>query len=290
MTLRVLVFGASGQVGRALQGTAPAAATVIAHDVHDTDVRDAQAVARAIEDARPDIIINCAAFTGVDAAEGNQDDAFQANAVAPGVIAELAEQASIRVVHISTDYVFDGAAHAPYALQSAPGPINVYGATKLEGERRVMAASARAVIVRSAWVHSGGGANFVKTAARVLSAGQPMRVVDDQIGTPTRARHLAHALWRIAALPDTPRIMHFTDAGVASWFDVAVAVMETLRDAGRLPPNADVLPIASHDYPTPARRPLYSVLDKHETWRAIAYTPPHWRHGVIASTHELLNA
>lgn len=290
MSLRALVFGASGQVGRALQGTAPASANVIAHDVHETDVRDAQAVARAIEDARPDIIINCAAFTGVDAAERNQDDAFQANAVAPGIIADLAERASIRVVHISTDYVFDGSAHVPYAPQAAAGPINAYGATKLEGERRVMAASPRAVIVRSAWVHSGGGTNFVKTAVRVLSAGQPMRVVDDQIGTPTRARHLAHALWGIAAQPDAPRIMHFTDAGVASWFDVAVAVMETLSDAGRLPPNADVVPIASDDYPTPARRPSYSVLDKHETWRAIAYTPPHWRHGVIASTHELLNA
>ena len=290
MSLRALVFGASGQVGRALQGTAPASANVIAHDVHETDVRDAQAVARAIEDARPDIIINCAAFTGVDAAERNQDDAFQANAVAPGIIADLAERASIRVVHISTDYVFDGSAHVPYAPQATAGPINAYGATKLEGERRVMAASPRAVIVRSAWVHSGGGTNFVKTAVRVLSAGQPMRVVDDQIGTPTRARHLAHALWGIAAQPDAPRIMHFTDAGVASWFDVAVAVMETLSDAGRLPPNADVVPIASDDYPTPARRPSYSVLDKHETWRAIAYTPPHWRHGVIASTHELLNA
>ena len=290
MNLRALIFGASGQVGRALQVTAPASVEVVAHDLHETDIRDAHAVARAIAAAHPHVIVNCAAFTGVDAAEQNRDEAFQANAVAPGVVAELAEQASIRLVHISTDYVFDGSSHVPYGLEASAAPINVYGATKLEGECRVRAASTRSVVVRTAWVHSGGGTNFVKTAARLLSTGKVMRVVGDQIGTPTRARHLAHALWRIAAQPDPPRIVHFTDAGVASWFDVAVAVMESLSDAGRLPPGADVVPIATRDYPTSARRPLFSVLDKHESWRAIEYIPPHWRHGVIASTHELLNA
>lgn len=290
MTLRALVFGASGQVGTALQLTAPASADVVAHQLRDTDIRDALAVARAIETSRPHVIFNCAAFTGVDAAEQDRDEAFQANAVAPGIVAESAERASIRLVHISTDYVFDGSSRVPYVPQSTPAPVNVYGATKLEGERRVMAASPRSVIVRTAWLHSGGGTNFVKTAVRVLSAGQVMRVVDDQIGTPTYARHLALALWRIAAQSHVPRIVHFTDAGVASWFDVAVVAMETIRDAGRLPAGADVVPIATDEYPTPARRPLFSVLDKHESWKAIGYIPPHWRQGIVASTRELLNA
>lgn len=290
MITRALIFGGSGQVGRALQDTAPPSAIVIAHDVHETDIRDADAVRRAVHDARPDAIINCAAFTNVDGAESRGDDAFRVNAEAPGTIAEVAERASVRLVHISTDYVFDGAGHQPYSPDASAGPINVYGATKLDGERRVLARSSRSVVVRTAWVHSGAGSNFVRTAVRVLGSGQVMRVVDDQIGTPTRARHLAHALWRIVAQPEGERLLHFTDAGVASWFDVAVAVMDALGEAGRLPPGADVTPIASDEYPTPARRPQYTVLDAHACWRRISYTPPHWRHGVVASTHELLNA
>lgn len=290
MTLRALIFGASGQLGTALQLTAPASAAVVAHQLHDTDIRDARAVANAIETARPHVIFNCAAFTGVDAAERNQDEAFRANAVAPGIVAESAERASIRLVHISTDYVFDGSSREPYTPESAPAPVNVYGATKLEGERRVMAASPGSVIVRTAWLHSSGGTNFVKTAIRVLSGGQVMRVVDDQIGTPTRADTLARALWRIADRPGVSGILHFTDTGVASWFDVATTVVETLRSAGRLPGGAGVLPIRTSDYPTPARRPAYTVLDKHASWHAIEYLPPHWREGVIRSTSELLNA
>lgn len=290
MSFRALILGAGGQLGRALQATMPKEVAVVAHDLRETDIRDARAVAVAIGDARPDVIINCAAFTAVDAAETNRDEAFQANAFAPGVVAELAERAAIRLVHISTDYVFDGSAHVPYTPDAHAAPINVYGETKLEGERRALAASSRSIVVRTAWVHSGGGMNFVRTAVGALSAGKTMRVVDDQLGTPTRARHLAHALWRVAAEPPERRILHFTDAGVASWFDVAVTVMETLAEAGRLPAGSDVLPIATDDYPTPARRPRYSVLDKHESWRVIGYVPPHWRHGITASTHELLNA
>ena len=290
MTARALIFGGSGQVGRALQDTAPQSTIVIAHDIHDTDICDADAVQRAVKDARPTTIVNCAGFTNVDNAESCRDDAFRVNAEASGTIAEVAARASIRLVHISTDYVFDGTAHQPYPPEAPTGPVNVYGATKLEGERRVLALSASSVVVRTAWVHSGSGANFVRTAVRVLRSGQVMRVVDDQIGTPTRARHLANALWRIAAHPGADRLHHFTDAGVASWYDVAVAVMDTLGEAGMLPSGADVAPIASEDYPTPARRPRYSVLDAHACWRTISYTPPHWRHGVVASTHELLNA
>jgi dTDP-4-dehydrorhamnose reductase len=290
MSSRALIFGALGQVGRALQETAPSSVAVIAQDLDQTDIRDHESVVRAIGDARPDVVINCAAFTNVDGAESHADEAMAANGIAPGVIAEVAKAEGVRFIHLSTDYVFDGCAHAPYKPDAAVGPINVYGATKLEGERRALSTAPESVVVRTAWVHSGGGSNFVRTAVRLLTAGTPMRVVDDQIGTPTRAKHLAEALWRITDRPDLRGLLHFTDAGVASWFDVAVAVLETLERAGRLGAGAAVTPIRSDQFRTAARRPQFSVLDKSESWNAIGYLPPHWRTGIIDSTHELMNA
>ncbi len=290
MTRRALLFGSSGQVGTALQKTVPQGWGVVAHDVGETDIRREPSVSAAIAEVRPDLIINCAAFTNVDAAESQPDEAHEVNAVAPGVIAEAATRAGVRFVHLSTDYVFDGEASSPYATDASTGPRSAYGRTKCEGEQRVRAGAPSSVIVRTAWVHSGGGSNFVRTAVRHLTAGRTMRVVDDQIGTPTRAHNLALALWRIAEGPEITGTLHFTDAGVASWFDVAVAVLETLRGAGRLPEAGAVVPIHSGEYPTPARRPAYSVLDKHDSWRALGFVPPHWRDGVIQSTSELLDA
>ena len=290
MTTRALIFGASGQVGTALQHCVPRDVVVIPHDTPQTDIRDREAVARAIGGVHPGVVINCAAFTRVDDAETQRDEAFAANGTAPGVIAELSLAAGARFIHLSTDYVFDGRAHSPYSTDAEVAPINAYGATKLEGERRALAANPAAVVVRTAWIHSGGGTNFVRTAVQLLTAGRPMRVVDDQVGTPTRALHLAEALWHIAARPDVRGVLHFTDAGVASWFDVAVAVREALRAADRLGEGADVTPARSDQFPRPARRPQFSVLDKHGSWEIIGYVPPHWRQGVIASTMELLNA
>ncbi len=290
MSIRVLILGSSGQVGTALQDTAPPSAVVVAHDLEQTDICDRDAVARTLQRERPNLVINCAAFTQVDDAESRPDIAMAANGVAPGLIAELTANAGARFVHLSTDYVFDGRASVPYLPEADVGPMSVYGATKLEGERRVLSIGGSNLVVRTAWVHSGGGANFVKTAVRILTAGKPMRVVDDQIGTPTRAKHLAEALWRISERSSISGLLHFTDAGVASWFDVAVTVRDALRECNRLGNGGDVLPAHSSEFPRPARRPHFSVLDKHSSWNAIGYVPPHWREGVIASTMELLNA
>jgi dTDP-4-dehydrorhamnose reductase len=290
MIHNALILGASGQLGTELQRTAPAGVAVTALDIGDLDICDSAAVGRAIATSRPHVVFNCAAFTNVDGAESARDAAMAANGVAPGLIAAACAEHGARFLHLSTDYVFDGKGSAPYLPDAPTAPLNVYGESKLEGERRVQAANPGAAVVRTAWLHSAIGANFVKTAFRVLGSGSPMRVVDDQIGTPTRARHLASALWSLAHKPAVTGTLHFTDAGVASWFDVAVAVMETLRAANRLPAGADVEPIASSERPAIARRPSYSVLDKHDSWRAIGFVPPHWRDGVIASTHELLNA
>lgn len=290
MSLRALIFGASGQAGQALLATAPPSVSIVAPDAQKADVRDHDAVDRAVTDGRPGVIINCAAFTNVDEAESRADDAFQVNAVGAEIVADSARRHGARVIHISTDYVFDGSAHTPYAVDAPTRPLSVYASTKLEGERRVLGSGADCAVVRTAWLHSRDGANFVRTTHRLLCAGRVMRVVDDQLGTPTRARHLAHALWRIAERPAIHGVLHFTDSGVASWFDVATAIMDALGEAGKLPTGADVVPITTEEYPTAAERPRYSVLDKHDSWRAIGYTPPHWRHGIVATTHELLNA
>jgi dTDP-4-dehydrorhamnose reductase len=286
---RALILGASGQVGTALQRIAPPASNIVAHDADKTDICDASAVARTLRESRAEVVFNCAAFTRVDDAESQRDAAMLANGVAPGIVAEECAKTGARLIHLSTDYVFDGRASSPYATDAPVGPINVYGETKLEGERRVLSVAESNVVVRTAWVHSGGGANFVRTAVNLLSSGKPMRVVDDQIGTPTRALHLAEALWHLANRPSVAGLLHFTDAGVASWFDVAVTVLETLRSTGREVPGADVTTARTEEFPRPARRPLYSVLDKHASWQAIGYTPPHWRLGVIASTQELVH-
>jgi len=289
MSRRALILGASGQVGTELRRTAPDDIQVIALDLNDVDIRDGEAVGKVVRGAAPAMVINCAAYTNVDGAESAADEAMATNGIAPGLIAAACGEIGAHLLHISTDYVFDGAAHQPYSVGAPVGPINAYGVTKLEGERRVLAAGGNSAVVRTAWVHSGVGTNFVKTAVRVLGAGTAMRVVDDQIGTPTRARHLAKALWCVSDREVTG-LLHFTDAGVASWYDVAVVVMETLAAAGRLPTNASVEPIPSSERPSVAKRPAYSVLDKHDSWRAIGYTPPHWRDGVVASARELMNA
>ncbi|HEY6827264.1 MAG TPA: dTDP-4-dehydrorhamnose reductase [Gemmatimonadaceae bacterium] len=287
---RLLLFGGMGQVGRALRRSAPSEWVVESHDVGETDIRDERAVRAAVGGARPDVIINCAAYTNVDGAESHADEARILNADAANNVARAAAAAGVRLIHLSTDYVFDGTTSSPYRPDSPTGPLNVYGRTKLAGEQCVRASAPKSTIVRTAWIHSGGASNFVATAVRHLTAGRAMRVVDDQVGTPTRAGELATALWHLANRSEVEGTLHFTDTGVASWFDVAVAVLETLRADGRLPSGASVTPIATADYPTPARRPAYSVLDKHDSWVSIGYVPPHWRDGVVASTYELLNA
>jgi dTDP-4-dehydrorhamnose reductase len=166
----------------------------------------------------------------------------------------------------------------------------VYGASKRKGESAVLSANRDATVVRTAWVHSGSGVNFIATAVRLLQEGSVMRVVDDQVSTPTRAAHLAAALWATAGRTDVSGILHFTDAGVASWYDVAECVLETLQKAGAAGSGAAVLPVDSDTFPRPARRPRVSILDKHFSWSVLDITPVHWRNGVSASTLELLNA
>lgn len=284
----VLLLGASGQVGRAVRRTAPLDATIVAPTSTELDLRNPAALRAAVAGARVSVVINCAAFTRVDDAETARDDAHAINGIAPGVLAHACAAQGARMVHISTDYVFDGAASQPYLPEARPAPLNAYGESKLAGETAVLESGANSAILRTAWVHSSTGANFVATAVRKLRAGEPMRVVDDQLGTPTRALHLAGAIWAVVQRPAVRGVFHFTDAGVASWYDVAHCVLETLRAVGVAGADALVHPIPTRELTQRARRPAFSVLDKHASWSALGVTPRHWRDGVVATVRELV--
>jgi dTDP-4-dehydrorhamnose reductase len=276
---RVLLVGASGQVGRACALTVPPGVELRAPSRAELDLADAARIQASIDDFAPHVVINAAAYTAVDKAESEREAARLGNTEGPGHLARaLAGHADARLIHLSTDFVFDGSASVPYGVDAEPRPLGVYGATKLGGELLVRAALGdRATIVRTAWVYSSTGRNFVRTMLGLMSSG-PVRVVADQVGTPTAARPLADVLWRLATGGGgAGGILHWTDAGVASWYDFAVAIAEEGVAAGLLAGPVDVTPIASRDFPTAARRPSYSVLDKSATIAAVGATPLHWR-------------
>jgi dTDP-4-dehydrorhamnose reductase len=284
--MKVLILGGAGQVGRALQATAPADAKVIALTRADCDLLDAQAIGRAVADAAPEIVFNAAAYTAVDKAESEPELAAAVNGKAAGEIAEAARRAGARTVHVSTDFVFDGSGSRPYCPADAVNPLSVYGRTKLEGERAVAAVDPNALIVRTAWIYAAHGANFVNTMLRLMRERERIGIVADQVGTPTHAASVARALWALADARATG-IHHYTDAGVASWYDFAIAVEEEARALGLLARPVQVEPIATADYPTPARRPAYSVLDKSASWAVIGGPAPHWRVNLRAMLREL---
>jgi dTDP-4-dehydrorhamnose reductase len=287
---KVLITGAGGQVGRALLDAAPDNLEVVACTHAELDIGAGEAVRECIGRHRPAVIINAAAYTAVDKAESEPEAAERINAEGPGHLAAAARKYGARLIHISTDFVFDGAAGVPYRPDSATNPLSVYGRTKLDGERTVLEAlPERSAIVRTAWVYAAAGANFLRTMLRIMRANGSVRVVADQVGTPTAARFLAETLWRIAADSEIRGIHHWTDAGVASWYDFAVAIAEEGGQLGLLPPDIGVTPITTAEYPTPARRPAYSVLDK-RSLAPYGLVPIHWRRRLRAVMRQIPSA
>jgi dTDP-4-dehydrorhamnose reductase len=287
---KVLITGAGGQVGRMLLETRPEGFEAIPCTHSDLDIGEGQAVRDCIGRHRPAIIINAAAYTAVDKAESEPDAAKRINAEGPRHLAAAAREYGVRLIHISTDFVFDGAASVPYRPDSATQPLSVYGSTKRDGELAVLEAlPERSTIVRTAWVYAASGANFVRTMLRVMKATGAVRVVADQVGTPTAARYLAEALWLVAGKPEIHGIHHWTDAGVASWYDFAVAIAEDGAELGLVSPEVAVTPITTADYPTPARRPAYSVLDK-RSLATYGITPVHGRKRLRAVLKEIPSA
>ena len=281
--MRVLIAGAGGQLGRELVQTAPEAVEVLACGRQDLDIADREAVMARMARESPDWIINAAAYTAVDRAESEPDLAWAINAEGPGWLARGAKQVGARLIQISTDYVFGGDDPRHHTVDDGPAPMNVYGRTKLEGERRVLDALEEGVILRTAWVYSRYGHNFVQTMLRLMAEREELKVVVDQLGTPTWARGLAQTLWSLvtdSGSPPARGIYHWTDAGVASWYDFAVAIQEESLAMGLLSRRIPLIPIATSAYPTPARRPTCSLLDKSRIHRERDRVPEHWRVGL----------
>jgi dTDP-4-dehydrorhamnose reductase len=273
---KVLITGAEGQVGSELLATAPRSWEVIPCGSKDLDVTRSEMVKSVIDRERPSTVIHAAAYTDVDRAEREVDRAEAVNAVGAANVATAASAVGARMIYLSTDFVFDGAKGSPYLPDDIARPLGVYGRTKLTGERAVLKHRG-GLVVRTAWVYSANGRNFVRTMLTQMSTQDSVNVVSDQVGSPTWARPLAHALWHAAEQSGLTGIMHWTDAGVASWYDFAVAIQEEALAAGLLKRAVTIHPIRTQDFPRPARRPPYSVLDKTTGWAALGGPAQHWR-------------
>jgi dTDP-4-dehydrorhamnose reductase len=288
--MKVLITGAHGQVGRALLKSVPAQVDAVGRSREEMDIGDAQAVMSSIQAHRPDLIINAGAYTAVDKAESEPELAERANTTGPHNLAVAAAAAGARLLHLSTDFVFDGTASKPYGTDAPTNPQSTYGRTKRGGEEAVQRTLAdRSVVLRTAWVYAAEGNNFVRTMLRLMAAKGAVRVVADQIGTPTAAHCLAEVIWAFAARPDVSGTYHWTDAGVASWYDFAVAIAEESAAIGLLPADVRVDAIATEEYPTPAKRPAYSVLDKRSLLAKLGVPARHWRSNLRTVLREISN-
>jgi dTDP-4-dehydrorhamnose reductase len=275
--MKVFIAGAAGQLARELLHTVPADCQAVAAGRGKLELADPRQVTAVIAELRPQLIINTAAYTAVDRAESEADAAFAVNAIGAANLARAARAVGARMIQVSTDFVFGGTASRPYHPHDLAVPLGVYGASKLEGERQVRAVlGEESLIVRTAWVYSRHGLNFVRTMLRFMAEREQIQVVADQVGTPTWARGLAETIWRLAAM-ELPGVVHCTDAGVASWYDFAMAIGEEAQQLGILSRPTTVLPVRTEEFPTASRRPSYSVLDKSSLWAALGRPAPHWR-------------
>lgn len=275
--MRILVTGCNGQLGtklRELQASLPAH-TFFNTDIAELDITDKQAVENYVGSHHIDGIVNCAAYTAVDKAEADATVARNINAIAPGILAQSVERRSGWMLHVSTDYVFDGTACTPYREDCRPNPTGVYGRTKLEGEQLVMDGCRRSIIVRTAWLYSEYGSNFVKTMMRLGHEREELSVVYDQVGSPTYAGDLAQAIVSIIRSLDAGEaeygVFHYTNEGAVSWYDFTKAIHRIARIKG-----CKVSAIRSEQYPTPAKRPAYSVLDKAKIKNTYSIDIPYW--------------
>ncbi len=285
--MRALVTGAAGQLGVELLRTAPSHFEVVGVARGECDITNAVQLEETIEHHRPDVVINTAAYTGVDQAESNSDVANAVNATGAGNVARAAQRLGARIIHISSDYVFDGTSREPYRPQSEPNPINVYGASKLAGEREVKRAASAPLILRSSWLYAPHGKNFLMTILSALRASRPLQVVNDQIGVPTSARSLALTIWKCAERPELRGIHHWVDGGTASWYDFAVVIQDIALEKRLVGKPTPITAVTSEEYKLPARRPAYSVLDTQSLSGMIEAKPRPWRDWVAEMINEL---
>jgi dTDP-4-dehydrorhamnose reductase len=281
--MRAIVTGAGGQLGRALVASRPEGIELVAADRTRLDLGEPAAIAGFLAAHRPALVVNAAAFTDVDGAEREPERARTVNAIAVGALAQACARHGARLIQLSTDFVFDGEATRPYAPHDPTGPLNVYGATKREGEELALRHAPGALVLRTAWLHAaGGGRNFVAAMLRAMRAGRRLSVVRDQIGTPTHAAGLAAALWRLATLR-AEGIVHVTDGGAASRYEFACAIRDDALALGLIDAPVPIEPVATADYPTCARRPAFGVLDCTAAFAMLGMAPPPWRAGLRAT-------
>jgi dTDP-4-dehydrorhamnose reductase len=276
---KILITGSNGQLGSSFKKIAKDYDFDFTFtDVDELDITNEKAIDSFLKDKGFSFLVNCAAYTAVDKAEDDYNKALLLNATAPYLLAKYCKKYSVQMIHVSTDYVFNGNNSTPYTSKDKPNPNTVYGKTKLEGERRVLDVNPTAKIIRTAWLYSEFGNNFVKTMIRLGKEKQTLNVVFDQIGTPTFATDLSIAIMKMIIKKDIASlqsIFHFTNEGVCSWYDFAKKIMEK-KDL-----HCNVMPILSKDYPTKTPRPHYSVLDKSEIKQALNTSIPHWEDSLM---------
>lgn len=294
----VLVTGANGQVGWELRGALAGLGAVTMVDRSELDLADAEAIRRFVAERRPALVINPAAYTAVDKAESEPELARAVNAIAPGVLAEECERIGAALIHYSTDYVFDGTKAGAYTEEDPTHPLGVYGQSKLDGERAVAASGAAYLIFRTAWVYAGRGKNFLLTMRRLSNERDELRVVDDQVGSPTWARSLAEATAAVVAqsgilksgdagwLRERAGVYHLTCAGQTSWCGFARAIVERVPGARKVPVKA----ITTAEYPTPAKRPANSVLDCTKARATFGVQLPPWDEALAMCAEDILGS
>lgn len=277
---RILITGSAGQLGRTLLDTwqeSGRTGELVSLSRCELDIADQSVVFARLDEHRPEVIINAAAYTAVDAAESDAESAYQGNEVGPALLADWASRNGARLIHFSTDFVFDGESDEPYLPESKPNPLSVYGGSKLAGEQAVLGLGGAALILRVSWLYSPYGSNFVKTMLRLMRERDSLSVVNDQTGSPTAADSLAELVLSALDRPRLSGIYHWSDAGEVSWFEFALAIQDEALSLGLLKKEIPITPIPTSDYPTPARRPAYSVLNSERTRRDFGRDPDNWR-------------
>ncbi len=286
--MKAVIVGAEGQLGRELVRSCPRHINCVPASRAELDICAREMSLRFLQDHQPQLLINCAAYTAVDGAESKPDLAVEINAGGVANLAKAASQVGARIIHVSTDFVFDGEATEPYGVDAQTRPLGVYGHSKLAGEMRLQEIlPLDSAIVRTAWLYSARGSNFVNTMLRLMNERSELRVVADQVGAPTWARGLAMVLWSLADHREAHGVYHWTDAGSCSWYDFARAIYGHGHALGLIANELEIEAIGTEDYPTPAARPAYSVLDCQRLEGVLGYRREPWEQQLQAMMKEL---
>lgn len=289
--MKVLITGSRGQLGHHLKKIYPKGTIIFAPTREDLDLSNIDEAKKQIKEINPDCIINCAAYTNVDKAEIDQNIALKINAELPKMLAEVLIENGGNLLHLSTDFVFDGNENKPYKVNHDRNPLNFYGESKMQGEIAIeekLKEFKMATILRTSWVISPIGRNFLLTMIKLFKEKKVIKVVSDQIGCPTSAHNLAKVCWNIVKVKSNrnlteklPLYMHYSDAGVASWYDLAVCIQDLLNDINLFKNETEIIPIKTCEFNSKTKRPCYSVLDSDQTMKLLKLKPIHWKKGLL---------